>query len=83
MAATGRYGVTREIEGPKRTSKCRLRGRKRTQFGTTETSLLSQNRKYRENSKPDADLKLNAAPANRELFKSRFAKARKMNAAKV
>ncbi len=40
----------------------------------------SQKRKCREISNPEADLQLIAPPANRELFKSRFAKARKMNA---
>ena len=38
-----------------------------------------KNRKCREISNPEADLQLIAPPANRELFKSRFAKARKMN----
>ncbi len=37
------------------------------------------NRKYREISNPEEHLQLIAPPANRELFKSRFAKARKMN----
>ena len=41
----------------------------------------SQNRKCRKISNPEADLQLIAPPANRELFKSRFAKAHKMNAA--
>ena len=39
----------------------------------------SQDRKCREISNPEADLQLTAPPANRELFKSRFAMARKMN----
>ena len=44
------------------------------------TSRLGQNRKNREISNPEADLQLIAPPANRELIKSRFAKALKMNA---
>ncbi len=40
---------------------------------------LSQERKCSEISNPEADLQLIAPPANRELFKFRFAKARKMN----
>ena len=42
-------------------------------------SLPSQKRKCREISNPKADLQLIGHTANRELFKSRFAKARKMN----
>ena len=42
-------------------------------------SECSQNRKCREISNPEADLQLIAPLANRELFKSRFAKARKLN----
>ncbi len=44
------------------------------------TTASSQDRKCREISNPEADLQLISPPANRELFKSRFAKARKMNA---
>ncbi len=43
------------------------------------TAAYSQNRKRREISNPEADLQLFAPLANRELFKSRFGKARKMN----
>ena len=42
-------------------------------------SAGSQDRKCREISNPKADLQLIAPVANREPFKSRFAKARKMN----
>lgn len=42
-------------------------------------SAYSQNRKCRDLPSPVAELQLIAPPANRELFKSRFAKARKMN----
>ena len=45
----------------------------------SERSQISQNRKRREISNPEADVQLIAPLANRELFKSRFAKARKMN----
>ncbi len=47
--------------------------------GKLGRSVYSQNRKCREISNPEADLQLIAPPANRGLFKSRFAKARKMN----
>ncbi len=43
------------------------------------TAVISQDRTCREISNPEADLQPIAPPANRELFKSRFAKARKMN----
>ena len=43
-------------------------------------SVHTRERKCREISNPEADLQLIAPPANRELFKSRFAKAREMNA---
>ena len=43
------------------------------------SSACSQVRKYREDSKPDAELQLIAPPPSRELFKSRLAKARNMN----
>ncbi len=43
-------------------------------------SANSHKRKCRELSNPQADLQLIAPLANRELFKFRFAKARKMNA---
>ena len=43
------------------------------------TAAYSQNRKRREILNPEADLQLFAPLANRELFKSRFGKARKMN----
>ncbi len=51
-------------------------GRKSAHLGT---SASSHNRKCREISNPEADLQLITPPANRELFKFRFAKARKMN----
>ena len=40
---------------------------------------MCHNRKCREISNPEANLQLIAPPAHWELFKSRFAKARKMN----
>ncbi len=48
----------------------RMRGR---------TAACSQDWKCRKISNPEVNLQLIAPPANRELFKSRFAKARKMN----
>jgi hypothetical protein len=48
-------------------------------MGSAVTRINSQVRKYREISKPDADLQLIAPTASRELIKSRFAKARNMN----
>ncbi len=59
-----------------RTSMCQGLGRS---YRHRATSRLYQNRKCREISNPEADFQLVAPPANRELFKSRIAKARKMN----